>query len=307
MSCCCGAVGQLLSSIETPKFVTECEVTHFLYQNVSHDRNSVFTVPKNGHYITYLTATGGNIKTALFHEPGTEIHIEYLREGQEISYKLGDTSTATFPSGYVLTATKKDGVLTEPAIAFQNLGDIETPASVVNTFGGGYQYPRTLDRHAGFSVKGIVPASSDINYMSTGRISFQYWAVAEVDFPRDGNYTFGAIGDDYANLFLDGVPVVMYSNTADRKIMDEKIGSTGGKTTIPVTAGKHFIYLWNLSNVCCHIHSGMFVKDEQGVKIAASDEDTNWRYIRSPVNCLDEVNAELLPQPNMAEPLSART
>lgn len=304
MSCCCNTMAGTLAAVNKNNFVVGCEVTPYLYQSISHSAANVFTAPKSGHYITYLAATGGDIKKALFHSAGTEVHLEYLREGQQVRYSLGDTSVATFPSGYRLEAVKREGSYLEPVIAFQNLGDVTAPARVVNNFSGGYQYPSTLNSYAGFPVKGIVPLAEDINYLNTGRVSFQYWAIAEVDFPHDGNYTFGATGDDYANLFLDGVPVMMYSNEDGRSIRDQKVGTSGGTATVHVTAGKHFVYLWNLSNVCCQIHSGMFIKDEQGNKIAASDESTNWRYVRSPTNCLDDIRPDtLLPQPYLPTPL----
>lgn len=306
MTCCCnGGIGMRLGGDQPLTNVTvECEVTHFLYQHISHDMENVFTVPKNGHYLVYLTATGGDVKRALFHDYGTEVHLAYLTAGQQVHYALGDTSTAIFPNGFRLQATKKDGSYTEPLIAFQNLGDIDAPARIVTSFSGGYQYPTTLNSLAGFNIKGIVPLESDINYLHTGQNTFQFWAVAEINFPHDGVYTFGATGDDYANLFLDGSPVVMYANASDRAIRDRTVGNTGGIANVQVTQGKHLVYLWNLSDCCCQIHSGMFIKDADGNKIAASDEGTNWKYVRSPINCLDPIEpGTLLPQPYEPTPI----
>lgn len=311
MGCCCnGGIGMRLGDTPNTQVIVGCEVTSFLYQHISHDRANVFTVPKDGHYLVYLVATGGDVKRALLHDYGTEVHLAYLTQGQQVQYALGDTSTAVFPDGFRLQATKKDGSYTEPLIAFQNLGDILTSARIVDSYAGGFNYPNRLDQYAGFHVKGVVPLASDINYLNTGRVGFHYWATAVVDFPHTGVYTFGSLGDDYTHIFLDGTPVLMYSDINERAIRETAIPPTwgtafsGGTANVQVSAGRHRLYMYNISTVCCNIHSGMFIKDADGNKIAASDEGTNWKYVRSPLNCLDPIQPEtLLPQPYEPTPL----
>lgn len=311
MKCCCQFtnIGSLFNFPKENEYVKECEISTYLYQNILKDKSNKFVVPKQGHYLVYLTATGGDVKRALLHDYGTEVHLMYLNVGDEIIFSLGDTSKARFPDGFELVATKKENSYIEPLIAFQNLGDITPQAKIVDTYGGGFNYINRLDQYAGFHVKGIVPLKEDIDYMHTGRNSFHYWATTKVNFPKDGVYTFGTLGDDYTHLFLDGEPIVMYSDIKERHIKDENIPSTWGKdfsggiAHVHVTAGEHTLYLYNINTVCCHIHSGMFAKDSEGNKIIASDEDGNWKYIRSPFNCLDEIKPEiLLPQPYVPTP-----
>lgn len=294
MRCCC-KVPFMFRRREADKFSVECQID-LTYYGQKDTNNGTFTAPETAHYLVMVAATGGDIKKALRRGLGTEVGIAYLTTGQTINYNLGDNASATWDGGSVSTSKVSENELAS-TIVIQSLGPIEPKARIVNSFGS-YQKPSTLNGWAGFPVAGVVPDAKDIDYMNTGQVFFQYWAYTEVEFPEDGMYEFGAIGDDYANLFLDGQPVMMYSDNPSRFLATQRIGASGGYTQTHVTKGKHRVYLWNLSDKCCQIHSGMYIK-QMGTnkKIAASDNSTDWRYVRSPVDCLNKYDQSIVYQP----------
>lgn len=295
MRCCC-KMPFMFKRREVDKFSVECQID-LTYYGQKDTNNGTFTAPETAHYLVMVAATGGDIKKALRRAYGTEVAIAYLNAGEEIHYQLGDKAQASWPNGLV-TALKQSDAQLASTIIIQNLGPIEPKARIASVFRGGYQYPSTLNGWAGFPVNGVVPDAKDIDYTNTGQVFFQYWAYAEVEFPEDGMYEFGAIGDDYANLFLDGQPIMMYSNISDRYIADTRIGASGGLSRVHVTKGMHRVYLWNLSDKCCQIHAGMYIKQVgTNRKIAASDDSTNWRYVRSPVDCLKDYDQGVVYQP----------
>lgn len=302
---CANPVGMLNRT--KPKTMISCQTNVYRFSAIASNPKQSFTAEKEGYYLVILSATGGNINTVFNRGLGVEHCLVYLTAGQSVEFSLGSDSVFKLPDGRVLKATRNTNSMLEPKIAFQYLGLVNTKGRVVDTFGGGYNYPNRLDSVAGYHIKGIVPLASDINYLNTGSNAFMYWAKAKVNFPETGEYTFGAIGDDYANLYLDGIPVLLYSNIPSRDLRDTKI-STGGTRKVKVSKGIHDVFLWNLSDKPSNIHSGMFINTATGQKVAASDESTNWGYVRSFTDCFkDEPQNVLSVAPNAPFPLSDTT
>lgn len=289
------------------KVMISCQTSVYRFSAIASNPRQTFTADKEGYYLVILAATGGNINTVFNRGLGVEHCIVYIRKNQTVDFSLGSDSLFKMPNGTILTAKHNPDSMLEPKIAFQYLGDINTKGRVVDTFGGGYNYPSQLDSIAGYHVKGIVPLASDIDYMNTGSNAFMYWARAKVNFPETGEYTFGAIGDDYVNLYLDGLPALMYSSISSRDLRDTK-QSTGDTRKIRVTQGVHEVFLWNLSDQPFNIHSGMFINNATGKKVAASDEETDWYYVRSFTDCFSNEPQNILGiVPNAPFPLSKTT
>ena len=302
----CGCANPIGTLNKPKKVIIGCDTNVYRFSAVASGTKHTFTAPKEGYYLVILAATGGDIHTLFNRGVGVEHCLVYLNQGQSVEYSLGSDSLFKLPDGRVLKAVRNTGSMIEPKIAFQYLGKIKTKAWIIDNFYGGYNYPSELDSYAGYHVKGIVPLLADIDYRNTGLNAFMYWARAEINFPTTGEYTFGAIGDDFANLYLDGVPVLLYSNIASRDLRGTKIKLTGGTRKVKVTQGVHEVFLWNLSDAPSNIHSGMFINDSAGHKIAASDEGTDWRYVRSFTDCYQgETQNVLTVAPDTPFPLSS--
>lgn len=285
LSCGCnyllGALNKKKKAVKVP-----CQLITRKYSVISDRNSKSLTISKSGYYVIVAVAQGGQLNNVYFHGKGTEYLIKYLSAGTVISYDLNADTTVQV-GNQRLTATKIEGNKLEPLIALQYLGDISEKVKIVGSVGT-YQRVEMLNSYADFEVNSIVPQLSDVPYYNV-RDPFMFYTKATINFPHTGAYTFGSIGDDYANVYLDGLPIINYSADSSRRLLDTVVGNSGGIRTINVTQGNHDVIIWNLSDRPSEIHTGFFIKDAQGNKIAASDENTDWRYIRGDVGCIEGI------------------
>lgn len=113
-------------------------------------------------------------------------------------------------------------------------------------------------------------------------------------FAENGNKAVTA-GDDYANVYIDDKPAAwLAKNNASRSLLTQGAGSGSAYNRLLVnkvylTAGKHTLVFWNCSPICCNISGIVAVKDPQTNEVYAYD--TEYKYVRSELNCLGEVSA----------------
>lgn len=298
--CGCAYPMGVLAGLKKKNHYIDCETDDYYFDvtaNKATTANS-YTIPRSGYYVAYINSHGADItETMIYYPQGTNTIVDYYEKGDVINYVLGSNSKIQNKRGEWVEAgslnNSSGAEVYRAGIVFQYLGQISEPVLILTDEGfreGVSSFGRFLQ---GTNFEGqprvIEPQLSDIVYNSTGNNTFSFFAVTKFTVPESKNYIIGASGDDYANVYIDSKPALwLAKNNPNRNLLlDNKFNSSYNQNltnSVYLTAGEHTLVFWNCSPICCNISGIVAVKDPDTNIVYAYD--TEYKYIRSEVNCL---------------------
>lgn len=305
IQCGCANPTGILTKRKLVRYIG-CQVQDYYFDEGSNKAitNGHFTVSKSGWYVGYISSHGADIsETMIYYPQGTNTIANYYNAGDTINYTLGSNSKIQNKNGEWLEAGTvsglKDGQETYKAKAvLQYLGQIREPALILTDKGfreGVTRFNSFLENTKFNNQPRVIePQLSDVVYNNTGNQTFSFFSVTKFTVPESKNYLIGSSGDDYANVYIDGKPALwLAKNNSSRSILTQGNNAPSAWNTLLVnevylTAGEHTLVFWNCSPICCNISGIVAVKDPQTNEVYAYD--TEYRYIRSELNCLNEIS-----------------